>query len=462
MELAIKDIKEILDNENNLNDPNNSKFCFFNAKYFCDYCNEYEYFFNLEKTFESEYKKFLDYKNNIYKYPELFRGKIYHSFYDFLYNQLNDKLKNKFATNVKKIKSYNINKNVESQLYKIFNNYFGMEEILKKGNKIVQIFSYGQDKVKELNTFKESNIEQLKNLLNTIINDSYNNIKEEFIKKIDNLLLTLDKFFEVDSSGSNLNESKIEEIKIKIIQIKIKLSEISNYSQDKFKEKIKSEQKFIEFILKDKKDHIKESLKNNSVKTILEEIEKEMAKRIKELSNNINAIIIDINNSIKKLFKEGNEYLDKLSEGKKTNINLIFNFSDYLLIEIGDKNKTSILDQIFGEIKKANNLSKIYTVKGFGNFIKSAISNKYYLKNNIEIILEESIAKTKYIISLLIDNLIRYIQSLLNMINKIYDFVSLNLTYEQSEIWKGIGDFYHSIKPQIEEAKIKLINNEFE
>ena len=123
MELAIKDIKEILDNENNLNDPNNSKFCFFNAKYFCDYCNEYEYFFNLEKTFESEYKKFLDYKNNIYKYPELFRGKIYHSFYDFLYNQLNDKLKNKFATNVKKIKSYNINKNVESQLYKIFNNY---------------------------------------------------------------------------------------------------------------------------------------------------------------------------------------------------------------------------------------------------------------------------------------------------------------------------------------------------
>jgi hypothetical protein len=267
---------------------------------------------------------------------------------------------------------------------------------------------------------------------------------------------------EIDSSGNNINESKIEEIKIKITQIKIELSKISNSSQTKFKEKIESEKKFIEFILEDKKEHIKESLKNNSVKTILEEIEKELAIRIKELSNNINEIIIDINNSLKKIFKEGNEYLDTLPVGKKTKMNLIYNFSDYLLIEIGDKNKNSILDQIFAEIKNAKNLSKIYEVKGFGNFIKSAISDKYYLKNNIEIILEESSTKINYIISLLNDNLIKYLQKILNMINKIYEFVSLNFTIEQKEIWKGIGDFYNSIKPQIEEAKIKLINNEFE
>ena len=58
LESAKKDIKKILDKENNIIDDNSLNLCFFNAKYFCDYCNEYEYFFNLEKTFESEKKNF--------------------------------------------------------------------------------------------------------------------------------------------------------------------------------------------------------------------------------------------------------------------------------------------------------------------------------------------------------------------------------------------------------------------
>jgi hypothetical protein len=89
---AKKDILQIISKENDKYDLNSINLCYFNAKYFCDYCNDYNYFFNLEETFENEYNNYIENKINNFKWPEL-KNKEYKTFFGFLNNQLNDKLK---------------------------------------------------------------------------------------------------------------------------------------------------------------------------------------------------------------------------------------------------------------------------------------------------------------------------------------------------------------------------------
>ena len=73
---AKKDIQQIIGNENSIED-NLINLGFFNAKYYSDYCDDYNYFFNLEETFENEYNNYMENMNNIFKWPELIRNKKY-------------------------------------------------------------------------------------------------------------------------------------------------------------------------------------------------------------------------------------------------------------------------------------------------------------------------------------------------------------------------------------------------
>ena len=85
LERAKNDIKEIIDDDDNIN-KEKIQFCFFNSKYYCDYCNELNYFYNLEETLDMEYNNYLRHKNNIFKWPEIFNGKKSKSFFDYLYH----------------------------------------------------------------------------------------------------------------------------------------------------------------------------------------------------------------------------------------------------------------------------------------------------------------------------------------------------------------------------------------
>ena len=86
--------------------------CFFNAKYYIDYCNVLTYFFNLEETFENEYNNYKTIKHNRYKYPRLYGSKKSSTFLDYLYKQLNDIYKTKFGVK-KNLKSHNINNDIK-------------------------------------------------------------------------------------------------------------------------------------------------------------------------------------------------------------------------------------------------------------------------------------------------------------------------------------------------------------
>ena len=109
----------------------------------------------------------------------------------------------------------------------------------------------------------------------------------------------------------------------------------------------------------------------------------------------------------------------------------MYKFNDFLLSEIGDKDNSNLLEQIFFEIKAAKSLSKICEVKGFGNFIKSTFSNYHYIINNIDIIQKSFIEKTEYIVGLLEGKLKRYIEGLSHIINKACDIISIRFANEQ-------------------------------
>ena len=460
IELAKKDIQEIIDLDKDTIDTNNINLCFFNGRYFCDYCNDYIYFFNLEETFENEYNIFLDSKKKIFQWPE-YKNKKNNSFFDFLSTKLNERLKNKFIIDNKKIKAQAINDDAKKELDKIFDKYkelqyINIDEIHKRGDIIKKIFSYGQDKINDLNTLKESNIENLKNLLTYQFKYSYNNIKEDFGNKIDIILSTLDEFFPLDFSNYQPNLKEIENLKVKLSKIKEKLNELFNYNEKNINNLFSSHKKYIQTILNNKKQNMQNILKNEKSVNILREIDKEIEEKQNEINGQIKKILDNMTNSTVIIFEDGNKEISEFS-GRKIQLKLLYKFDEYLSAEIGDNNKSNLIGQLSLEINSLNTLSKIYEDKGFISYIKSTFSDYHYIINNIDIILANILKKLDYISSLLKGNLTRYIQSLYHVINKAFDLASLRFTEEQLKIWKEIGDYYHSNKTQIYKAKNDIL-----
>ena len=135
---AKKDIKQIIGYEYE-KDQNDMNLCFFNAKYYIDYCNVLTYFSNLEETFENEYNNYKTIKRNRYKYPRLYGSKKSITFLDYLYKQLNDIYKTKFGAK-KNLKSQNINNDVKNRINEIYDNltqkqYISEEDVEKRGEK---------------------------------------------------------------------------------------------------------------------------------------------------------------------------------------------------------------------------------------------------------------------------------------------------------------------------------------
>ena len=233
---AKNDIQEIV----NVNGTDDINLCFFNAKYFSEYCQIYNYFFNIKETINLEYKNYLSNQNIIYKSPENFY-ESYSDFFEYLIKKLYNKIKKDLSREMSKLEKIKENKNIEFEIHKIFTKYtqleyIKMDQVFTKENLIIKVFSFGQENINNLKILKESNIDKFKILLNSHINYINNNLKVELNKKIDDIISLLDKLFESDTSNK---ENKIEDInKIKefkqdIINNKLKIIDESNINKDK-------------------------------------------------------------------------------------------------------------------------------------------------------------------------------------------------------------------------------------
>ena len=463
-----KDILELLDINCDIDDGNkyDINLSFFNAKLYCNYCDNFIYFFNLKETLKNEFNNYLERKENLYKLPDINKYKVYKSFLDFLYNQLCDKIKDIFGIKIKtqKQKPFKIAENIQKELNNIIKDfidegYVKMVDTMKNENKIGQLLTFGQEKIANLDLLKESNFEEFKKIINFQFNYINNNIKEDTSKKIDDLLSSFDDVFQTDFTARKENLDDIHSLEKEMTTIKLKLFEIYSNNDVEINNYLNAYDKFLYVFLNDKKENIKDSLKTMDSNQFLKLIDKELEKNLGEMNKRIINLLNEINKKSITIFQEGCDKIKEFSKGK-ISLKMKENFFDYLINKIGDKDK-NIYSQIEIKIKSTRNIFKIYNEKGFSDFIKSAFSNYHYIINNIEIILNDFKFKANYIFNLITKNLVIYIRKLSNKLSEGVSLSTTQFTDEQLKSWQEVKEYYMlDIRKKIENTKNKLFNSE--
>ena len=452
-EKAKKDIIDMIYTKDTV-DKNDINLCFFNAKYYCDYCNNYNYFFNLKKTFPLEYENYLSSRINIFKFPEISKYKDCNSFFEYLQKKLSEKITNLFGAKNNKLKKTKINKNTQKELDLLLNDfsilgYINMNEIFNKKDAILKIVSYSQDNIKKLKTLKDSNIEELKIILHKQFINIINNKQNQLKTNIDELLSVIDDYFKSDLLISNSkNDSKeIEDFQINIKYIKLKIVESFNLNLDELKkETLNIKYKIINIIL-NKKD---ESNTNDNYGNKLENIDNSIEDKIKKINNEINNILSNINLSIFSLYEECQKRINNFSGGK-IYLKKISKFEDFLLSKMGAGNqniKTKICDEIIAN----TNLSNIYKSKGFKELVKSFFSKNHLLNNKIDILKDKLFGELENLLNNLNEHSRSYMQFILDSINISLELSTIDFTEEQSIIWEEVGKYYNVIKNDIKKS----------
>ena len=459
---AKKDIQEIL----NINDKDNEddiNICFFNAKYFTEYCQIYNYFFNIKETIKFEYNNYLRNQNIIYKTPEYY-CETYSDFFEFLKYQLNFKIRNDLSGETSKIKSQKINENIESEIHSIFLEfpqfqYAKKDEIIEQENSIIKNFCYGQQNINNLKILKESNINEFKKLFNSQINYINTNLKDEFDRKIDNIISLLDKLFEIDFSNKEKtieNINTIKEFREDISNTKLKIIEEFNITRNKVSDIFKISKNNVIDSLKKLKENLRENLENININDIIKQIEYVIENQIIDLNEQIVDVLDKGFPKLNELFKEAGKKVNILSN-ERVKLKKLDNFKDYLNKKIGNRNK-DLYQQIYKELDFNVNSFQIFNQINFIEGIKSSISDYHYLKNYIDILIKELKEKIDDVLLILCFNLERYLKTILASLDVAYE-ITLKKCNENLPVWIKISEYYHIIRSQIIKYKNELSSN---
>ena len=345
LDIAKNDIKDIIKGliEENIN------LTFFNAKYYSNYCSNYNYFFNLENLLKMEYNKFAVYQNNIFTYPELFTSKKYNTYGEYLYKELMDRVKNEGIGSGKVTKSQKVDKNVQEEINKIIktNSLMNPNDYNKYGKLIEKVISYGQENINELKTLKQSNINEFKNVFKIQINYINEEMQEDIKEKIDEVISHLDLFFteriERDAKEEELFRNKINDNDIKMEALIKSSSEQINLILKELKNNVSSS-------IESKKENINQLLNKKNYKDILAEINKEIFKNLEKLNQQIESYLDKYNSESEILIKESLELLKKYSKENKIILkNFDINFKSYFSKNVGVE-KENMTKEIYNEI----------------------------------------------------------------------------------------------------------------
>ena len=289
---AKNDIMELINVREKIN------LCFFNAKRYSLYVSNYNYYYNLGETLKNEYQNYLKDSRDIYLFPEIINSKKYDNFLKYLNNKLDEKNNKLFGT--KKVENIKNDENVGKELRKLLELLnIDMESTLKYENKISQKFTFGREKIKQLNTKKESNYYIFSEMLKSQINKINNKMQEDIKIKINNTLKTLDSFFFNDFSKKKSKED-IDKFNEKNKEINKQLNSIFYNSQNNYFNIIQKYKEDIKESLEKKKENINQFLKEKKFENIIKEINKEIEDRLNELNSKILDLINNINSEINK------------------------------------------------------------------------------------------------------------------------------------------------------------------
>ena len=450
-EKAQKEIKDMIKINDDFN-INNIKLCFFNPKLYCDYCNNYNYFFNLKHTFKLELDNYRNSKINIIKWPEISSNKNSNSFIEFINKKFSEKILNLFGKKKNKVQITKINENIKNEINYLFSKYFEqlkMNEIINKKEEILKLVSFGQENIKELKSLNESNIENFKIILEEQFMHIIENKNYQLKTNIAELLSIIDNYFNsnIKNSNSKNDYKEIEEFKIRIKDIKSNVVESFNINLNILTKKVSDIKNQIMQIFFNEKNELNN---NGNYIDILANINSSIENKIKKINNEIDDILSNINSIISSLYEGFQNQISNFS-GRKFEWKIIINFKDFLLYKMGSGNQNLNI-QICNEIIANINLANIYNSKGFKELIKSMIYENHLLNNKIDILKDKLFDQLENLVNNLNEHSRSYMQLILDSINIELELATIEFNDEQSIIWEEIGQYYNIKKNQIKKS----------
>ena len=308
-----------------------------------------------------------------------------------------EKIKNLYGIKnlKKKLTNQEINSNIEekmkSKLIEINKNEnlkLCDEELSEIKEKLLKIISFGQNKLSELETLKESNIENFKDILKSQIN-YINNIKLKNLEKINDVIDLLDMFFRKD-----FNERKKDLKEITIINNLLKENEEEinksiNLNEKMIKDLKITYKKNIKASLIKNKFELLEKLESKDYNSILEEINKELSSNLKGINISISNFINYNEEKYEKLNKFVNKIIEEFSLKNKKKYNIIRKYQRFRLYMsklLGNENK-NFEEELFEELKNScENSKSILYKKGIISWFNSLFSDFNYLDNILDIL----------------------------------------------------------------------------
>ena len=435
---------------------NDMKLCFFNAKYYDNYCSNYNYFHNLEHLFKEELSNYKNRKNSFYKNPFSFtKTKEGNGFLDLFYNNMREKIRNLFE--IKSLNKLLKNQVVNNEFQKAFKNKLATITAINGINnsnlnemeeKLLKIISFGQSKLPELKTLKESNIDKLKDILYLQIN-YINDIKQkDLIEETENVINLLDMFFERDYNERKKDLNEIQNLYKEIVKMKVEIQNSIKMNENKIEE-IKSEYKNkIKSSLLANKEKLKKQLESKNYIKILEEINK-------EISNNL----IGLNKKIKDYLNFNETQFNKLSiMGKAIIINFSLkrssktiynNYKTYMSRTLGIGN-IDFEKQMFEELKNScENTTNILFKKGIKEWFNSLFSDLSYLESIIDILIDTSLKKINFIFDLIKEESIFYLNKSIRRIEILAKAATLEFNDEQKKKWEDLCISYEETRKKL-------------
>jgi hypothetical protein len=194
-------------------DRNSINVCFINAKFYAQYCYEWNYFFNLKNLFTKELNNFSS-NNNSNDIQPKGTNKQYNTFCEYFFNLLRKKIR---ILGLKGINNeQKIDKNVEKEINEIMNSFsklnnFGDESNYK--NKFIKLISFARENINNLSILKKSNIEGFKDWFSLHIYSGYENIQKNNIRKIDKISSILELVIKKNLKQKEDSINKINQLK---------------------------------------------------------------------------------------------------------------------------------------------------------------------------------------------------------------------------------------------------------
>ena len=436
-------------------DEKDINLCFFNAKYYFNYCSNYNYYFNWNNSFSNEFENYNELRNRIFTNPGGIELTLNNKFSDYLLNNLVKKVK---QFDIKISKDQKIDENIQNEVNKSFDEIVEYEKIENQEykNKVMKILSFCRENINQLKTLKESNINEFIRSFISQINYVNNCTQDELRDNMENVISILDTFFGRDFTERKKDLKEIDEFVNKTTNIRKAIESLINENKVKITSMEKTYKENVNKALSEKKSNLVNLLSTQKYQEILEEINKEMLNNIGDLNKQIQDFLNYNDTESSKIIKEVSDIVNAFDEEKNKTISISkIEFKNYITKKIGNEEK-DLGNQIFEEIKNTcEGLHNIYAKKGFKEWFCSLFSDKSYLQNIIDMLVDTFSKKIDYILKIISTESNNYLNEASRTIELNINSATLSFNDEQLKKWKDLCDSYQKTREIIMKIKMK-------